>query len=215
MPLKLNNNMQEIYNWLTDNKKELMNKFIYNMIPNRRDAEDFYQDLYIIMSTKKEDKLLEILNRSTEKNNEMMRYLYIIIRNNLQSKNSRYYYTYRKPVGSEFNEQTNQTLSYDNTIKFELLQEIEDDYQKLLKKIKRHFDLQLIDNPKSFYEKQLFEMYFEKDNTYRGLGKMLDIPATSIYNTIKKGKLKIEKKFKKDIENINQKLIYYYDADCN
>ena len=207
--------MQEIYNWLTDNKKELMNKFIYNMIPNRRDAEDFYQDLYIIMSTKKEDKLLEILNRSTEKNNEMMRYLYIIIRNNLQSKNSRYYYTYRKPVGSEFNEQTNQTLSYDNTIKFELLQEIEDDYQKLLKKIKRHFDLQLIDNPKSFYEKQLFEMYFEKDNTYRGLGKMLDIPATSIYNTIKKGKLKIEKKFKKDIENINQKLIYYYDADCN
>ena len=202
--------MQEIYNWLTDNKKELMNKFIYKMIPNRRDSEDFYQDLYVIMSSKREDKLLEILGRSTEKNNEMMRYLYIIIRNNLQSKNSRYFYTYRKPVGSDYNEETNVTLSYDNTEKYELLQEIEQDYQKLLTKINKHFKLELINNPKSFYDKQVFELYYNDDKTYRGLGAELDIPATSIYNTVKKCRTRIEKVFKTDIKNINNKLKFYY-----
>ena len=93
--------MNEVYNWLIKHKSELMNKFIFKMIPNRRDSEDFYQDLFLIMSNKDELKLQAILERSTDKNNEMMRYVYIIIKNNLRSKNSRYYYTYRKPIGSD------------------------------------------------------------------------------------------------------------------
>ena len=36
--------MNEVYNWLIKHKSELMNKFIFKMIPNRRDSEDFYQD---------------------------------------------------------------------------------------------------------------------------------------------------------------------------
>ena len=58
-------------------------------------------------------------------------------------------------------------------------------------------------------------MYYKQDNTYRSLGSILDIPSTSIFNTVKKTKNKILKVFKEDIENINAKLIYYYNYDDN
>ena len=125
--------MDKIYQWLINNKDELMNKFIYTMIPNRRDADDFYQDLFLIMSSKDEVKLNQILERTTEKNNEMMRYVYIIIKNNLKSKNSRYYYTYRKPIGIDYDEVKYEIGSLDTKDKYILLEEIESDYIKLLK----------------------------------------------------------------------------------
>ena len=74
--------MDKIFNWLTDNKTKLMNKFILKMIPDVRDAEDFYQDLYLIMADKNLKKMTEIYERD-----EMEQYMYVIIRNNLQSKN--------------------------------------------------------------------------------------------------------------------------------
>jgi hypothetical protein len=207
--------MNEVYNWLIKHKSELMNKFIFKMIPNRRDSEDFYQDLFLIMSNKDELKLQAILERSTDKNNEMMRYVYIIIKNNLRSKNSRYYYTYRKPIGSDYDEIKEECGSIDSKDKFILLEEIEKDYGILMDKINKYFDLELKSNPKMFYDKSIFDMYYKQDNTYRSLGSILDIPSTSIFNTVKKTKNKILKVFKEDIENINAKLIYYYNYDDN
>lgn len=203
--------MNDIYNWLINNKEELMNKFIYKMCPNRRDAEDFYQDLFIIMSNKDEVKLNQILERTTEKNNEMMRYVYIIIKNNLKSVNSRYYYTYRKPIGVDYDEVKYEIGSVDKEEKFVLLEEIEKDYNELMIKINKYFDIQLKSNPKSFYDKAVFDLYYNQDNTYRDVGTILDIPFTSIYNNIQKTKDKILKVFKDDIKNINDKLIYYYE----
>ena len=182
-----------------------MNKFILKMIPNNRDAEDFYQDLYIIMAEKDISKMTKIYERG-----EMEQYLYVIIRNNLQSKTSRYYYTYRKPLGSEYIQETDNRREQDNTEKYELLQEIEYDYQFLIEDINKHLDKQLIVNPKSFYDKRVFEMYYNDENTYRGLASMLDIPSTSIYNTVTRSRVKIVKMFETEIENINRKLIYYY-----
>lgn len=203
--------MEKIFNWLIDHKQELMNKFIFKMIPNKRDAEDFYQDLIIILSTKGKDKLLSILERSTDNNNEMMRYVYIIIKNNLKSKNSRYYYTYRKPVGSEYDEVLDDSYDIDTTDKHNLLEEIELDYANLIDKINNYFDIELENNPKSFYDKRIFELYYKEDNTYRGLSRLLDIPSTSIYNTVKKTKSTIMKVFKDDITIINNKLSHYYN----
>ena len=200
--------MEQIFNWLTDNKAELMNKFIYRMIPNKRDAEDFYQDLYIIMADKDNDKMKKIYD-----NNEMMQYVYIIIRNNLQSKNSRYYYTYRKPIGNDYNEEIDFRESYDATDKNKLLDELQEDYKLLLSKIDRYLNTELNENPKSFYDKKVFEMYYNEDNTFRGLGERLNIPMSSIYNTVTRSKDKVTKLFKKDIELIRLKLDLYNNED--
>ena len=200
--------MEQIFNWLTDNKAELMNKFIYRMIPNKRDAEDFYQDLYVIMADKDQDKMKKIYD-----NNEMMQYVYIIIRNNLQSKNSRYYYTYRKPIGSDYNEEIDFRESYDATDKNKLLDELQEDYKLLLSKIDRYLNTELNENPKSFYDKKVFEMYYNEDNTFRGLGEILNIPMSSIYNTVTRSKDKVTKLFKKDIELIKLKLDRYNSED--
>ena len=200
--------MEQIFNWLTDNKAELMNKFIYRMIPNKRDAEDFYQDLYVIMADKDQDKMKKIYD-----NNEMMQYVYIIIRNNLQSKNSRYYYTYRKPIGSDYNEEIDFRESYDATDKNKLLDELQEDYKLLLSKIDRYLNTELNENPKSFYDKKVFEMYYNEDNTFRGLGEILNIPMSSIYNTVTRSKDKVTKLFKKDIELIRLKLDLYNNED--
>jgi len=205
--------MDKIYKWLIEHKAELMNKFIYKMIPNKRDADDFYQDLFIIMSNKDEGKLSEILNRSTKGNNEMMRYIYIIIKNNLKSKNSRYYYTYRKPIGNDFDEVLCDSYNIDTTTKKLILEDIEMDYNNLIIKINKYFDIELEKSPRFFYDKTIFEMYYNKDNTYRGLSEILNIPSTSIYNTVKKQKNILLKVFKIDIERINDKLVNYYNED--
>ena len=197
--------MNDIFNWLTGNKSKLMNKFILKMIPNTRDADDFYQDLYLVMADKNLSKMTKIYEA-----NEMEQYIYIIIRNNLQSKTSRYHYTYRKHIGSEYVQETDYRHEQDNTEKYELLQEIEYDYQFLIEDISKHLDKQLTVNPKSFYDKKVFEMYYNDENTYRGLADMLGIPHCSIYKTVTKNRVKIVKLFKTEIENINKKLIYYY-----
>lgn len=198
-----------IYKWLVDNKDELMNKFIYKMIPNKRDAEDFYQDLFIVMASKNEEKLNQILERTTEKNNEMMRYVYIIIKNNLKSKNSRYYYTYRKHIGSDYDECLYESYNIDTTENKILLEELNDDYKNLMEKIGKYFTKELNKNPRLFYDKTIFEMYYNQKNTYRKMSETLNIPITSIFNTVKKLKGKIEKEFKVDIKNIKEKIIYY------
>ena len=105
--------LQDIFNWLVEHKAELMNKFIYSMIPNKRDAEDFFNDLFIVVADKDINKMARIYD-----NNEMGQYIYIIIRNNLKSTNSRYHYTYRKPLGSEYEEETDYRRSNDSTDKY-------------------------------------------------------------------------------------------------
>ena len=200
-------NIQDIFNWLENSRAELMNKFIYRMIPNKRDAQDFFNDLFIILADKDFNKIKTIYD-----NDEMSQYLYVIIRNNLQSTSSRYYYTYRKPVGSDYNEETDFRLSNDSIDKDRILNELQDDYKRLMNRIKKHLDNEVTKNPKFFYDKKVFEMYYEDDNTFRGLGELLDIPMSSIYNTVTKSRTKLVKKFKKDIEVIRVKLMSFNEC---
>ena len=200
-------NIQDIFRWLEDSRAELMNKFIYKMVPSKRDAEDFFNDLFIILADKDFNKIKTIYD-----NDEMSQYLYVIIRNNLQSTSSRYYYTYRKPVGSDYNEETDFRLSNDSIDRDRILNELQDDYKRLMNRIKKHLDSEVIKNPKFFYDKKVFEMYYEDDNTFRGLGELLDIPMSSIYNTVTKSRTKLVKRFKKDIEVIRVKLMSFNEC---
>mgnify|MGYP003625153549 FL=1 len=199
--------IKDIFNWLENSRAELMNKFIYKMIPNVRDAEDFFNDLFIILADKDFNKIKTIYD-----NDEMSQYLYVIIRNNLQSTSSRYYYTYRKPIGNDYNEETDFRLSNDSIDRDRLLNELQDDYKRLMNKIKKHLDNEVIKNPKFFYDKKVFEMYYEDDNTFRGLGELLDIPMSSIYNTVTRSRTKLVKRFKKDIEVIRVKLTSFNEC---
>ena len=205
--MKKETNIQDIFNWLTEHKAEFINKFIYKMIPNVRDAEDFFNDLFIILADKDFNKIKTIYD-----NDEMSQYLYVIIRNNLQSTSSRYYYTYRKPIGSDYNEETDFRLSNDSIDRDRLLNELQDDYKRLMNKIKKHLDNEVIKNPKFFYDKKVFEMYYEDDNTFRGLGELLDIPMSSIYNTVTRSRTRLVKRFKKDIEVIRAKLTSFNEC---
>ena len=205
--MKKETNIQDIFNWLTEHKAEFINKFIYKMIPNVRDAEDFFNDLFIILADKDFNKIKTIYD-----NDEMSQYLYVIIRNNLQSTSSRYYYTYRKPIGSDYNEETDFRLSNDSIDRDRILNELQDDYKRLMNRIKKHLDNEVIKNPKFFYDKKVFEMYYEDDNTFRGLGELLDIPMSSIYNTVTKSRTKLVKRFKKDIEVIRVKLMSFNEC---
>ena len=205
--MKKETNIQDIFNWLTEHKAEFINKFIYKMIPNVRDAEDFFNDLFIILADKDFNKIKTIYD-----NDEMSQYLYVIIRNNLQSTSSRYYYTYRKPIGSDYNEETDFRLSNDSIDRDRILNELQDDYKRLMNRIKKHLDNEVIKNPKFFYDKKVFEMYYEDDNTFRGLGELLDIPMSSIYNTVTKSRTKLVKRFKKDIEVIRVKLTSFNEC---
>jgi hypothetical protein len=202
--------MNRIFEFLTENKDMFMNKFIYKMIDSRANAEDFYHDLYILMADKDESKMLGILDRG-----EMEAYMYIIIRNNLQSKSSRYYYTYRKPnfKMNTYVQDFDVRESYDNIGKVELLDLLDSSFIKLSKDIDKYWKREIKKKPKLFYDKVVFDLYYndsEKKTSFRKLGEKLDIPSTSIFNTVTASRNKILSIFKEDIKNIKDNLIYYH-----
>ena len=196
--------MNNVFDWLTDNKHMLMSKYILRMIPNTRDAEDFYQDLYIVMASKDEKKLKKIYD-----NNELEPYTYIIIRNNLQSTTSRYYCTYRKPNGLEYEENKDSREYKEDSNKETLLTEIESDWKLLKDKIDSNIDSFIEDTPRAFVDKELFNLFFKQDLSHRAITEKLDIPTTSVFNNIKKTKDRILLELDKEIKELDYKLEYY------
>ena len=196
--------MTDIFNWLTDNKTRLMNKVIYKMIPNIRDAEDFYQDLYVIVAGKDEAKMNRIFQ-----DGELGAYMYIVIKNNLESVNSRYYYTYRKPIGFEYDENKDSReiqSSEDNEI---MLQEIEKDWSDLRSLINYEVSKFSDVNPKAFIRKNLFDLFFLHDLSYRQISAKLGIPTTTVFNYVTETKNIIFPKFIEETESLKKKITVY------
>lgn len=197
--------MDLIYNWLGDNKDMLLSKFIYKMINNRRDAEDFYQDLYVILGSKDLKKLLDIYKKG-----DMGAYVYIIIRNCLESSNSRYYYTYVKHTGLEYIEELDtRSEDLDNTEAIALLEEIDNDCLAFLDKVDNQLKLDEKKDPKAFYQREVFDMYYKEGYCYRDLSTKLKIPVRSLFNTVTRTRTELLDVFDEDVRNIKAKLIYY------
>lgn len=196
--------MEKVYKWLIDNKKRLIYKFIFKMIKNKNDIEDFYQDLILIIGEMEEEKVVAILERG-----EMERYMYIIIKNNLLSNSSRHYKTYVKSNGYSYIEEYDTRECIDNN-KTELLLEIEEMYKDLNDEINEHLYNKLEREPKFFFDKTIFDMYYNCDEkiTIRGLGNKLDIPYNAIFNSLKKTRKYIESKFGDKVKNIKSRIIY-------
>jgi len=193
-----------VYEWLVDNKNILMNKYIKTMITEKDNAEDFYQDLFIILSTKK-DSLLKIAMDERD----MLKYVTGIIRNNLISKNSPYYYKYIRDQWGAYNEEIDFRVVEDNTAKYELLNEINNDMQLLDLAIKEY----LIDreklNKKLWYDNKVMDMYYNQDMTFRELSKKTDIPVSSLFYTVTESRKDIIIRFDVEINNIKEKMNMY------
>jgi DNA-directed RNA polymerase specialized sigma24 family protein len=196
-----------IFNWLTENKARIMQKFVYKRLynMNKENAEDFYQDLYVIMADKNLDKLMTIYY-----NGDIEAYVYKIIRNSIGSETSRFHATYIKPLGDEYVEsKDNRACDVDYTAS--LIREIDTECHLFLDKVRDELDRVEGDSPLSYYNKQIFNLYYKEGHTFRHLSEKLGIPVTSLFNTVTRTREDLLKLFKDDINNINEKLNSYYD----
>ena len=202
--------MEKIYKWLIDNKPKLIIE-IYKLINNKANAEDFYQDLVIMVA----EKNINLLTKLHD-NDELWPFVFMIIKNNLYSKTSRYYYKYTKDA--------KQTIMYVDeadkrieTMPFELSElydELNYDVSQLNKKIRLWLEKTLPNTAVGNYHKQIFlKYYYDEDTTIRSLGEEIDAPPTSIFNSITKIKVRLMKEFKTDILNIKEKIIYINTYD--
>lgn len=199
--LKMKN---RVYNWLIEHKNELMNKYIYRLILNKDNAEDFFQDLFIIMS----DKSDNILNIAMEER-DMFKYVTGIIYNNLKSVNSPYYYKYVKHTGISYDEELDFRVDDDKTEKYTLLNDINNDLELLDYKIKEYLKDREAINSNKWYDNKIMSMYYNDDMTFRGISKLTDIPVSSLFYTITQSRQEIISRFSKEIKNIEDKFNTY------
>ena len=80
-----------------------------------------------------------------------------------------------------------------------------EEIERLIKDINKF----LIDKTEStkgyWYNKQLFELYFNNNHTYRSIGELTKIPYTSIFHSIRITKEEIQKEFKTRYEQLKNK----------
>jgi hypothetical protein len=194
----------KIFNWLLENKELLLRKYISKMITEKENAEDFYQDLFIILGDKK-DSILKIAFEERD----MLKYTVGIIRNNLQSKNSPYYYKYIRDKWGSYNAELDTRIEDDKTAKYELLNEINNDMQLLDMKIKEYHKDRVKLNGRLWYDNKIMDMYYNEGMTFRGISKQTDIPVSSLFYTVTSSREDLIKRFKKEIKNIKDKIIIY------
>lgn len=76
-------------------REHLVEKIVYKLLPaskNRFDSpDDLVQDIYVLLLEKDEDLIVNLFNKG-----ELGFYLLKIVKNQLLSANSRYFYTYVK-----------------------------------------------------------------------------------------------------------------------
>ena len=76
-------------------REHLVEKIVFKLLPSSKNPfdcpEDLIQDLYLILLGKDDDLIVNLYNKD-----EIGFYLLKIARNQLLSKNSKYYYTYIK-----------------------------------------------------------------------------------------------------------------------
>ena len=154
---------------------ERLKEVAHNIAGNARDGDDALQELMVWIFEMPEEKLNKIYDGGG-----LLWYCIRSLSLMLNSKNSRYYYKYRKfyeLVDSNIQVGNVRDVSHDNqTAKYKLLQDIDDIVEDLY-----------------WYDKELFKLYYYSGNTLHGLAEQTGISRTSIFNTIKRVKEYIKK----------------------
>lgn len=159
-------------------EKNALINFAYSFLKNKELAEDVVHDVFVQLLTSNNNRLVSIYGIGNPQN-----YLKKIIAVRCLSKKSQFYRQNIIYIKNKIDVNENELEYFYN--KFFDNNEQENKQLKKIKDILSTFD---------YYDKSLFLLYYESDMTHKELSEATGISKISIYNTVRKVKLKIKEK---------------------
>jgi hypothetical protein len=174
--------LNEIYKILADLRSHF-EKMTYGLTTDKNEVDEVIQEFYLYMLQMNPDTLKGIYDKDGEKG--LIRYGAVVIRRSLQSKNSPYYYKYKKYYTKIDSSSINCT--YDITENGELtnpknLYNIPNEVNNFQYKKLEEIDKQL--DKMYWYDRELFKLYYYEANTLDSLAKKTGISRNSLFTTI-------------------------------
>tara|TARA_R100000781_G_scaffold114704_2_gene86262 strand:+ start:3033 stop:3590 length:558 start_codon:yes stop_codon:yes gene_type:complete len=172
--------MNKIYKVIGDLRDEFV-KMTYGLIQDKNEIDEVVQELMLYFLQMNPETLKKIYKKDGKKG--LIRFGAVVIKRSLQSKNSRYYYKFKKYY-TRLDDNCNISRE---TIDGEIipskylynLPEKEQVYQwNKLEQIDK-----ILDNI-YWYDRDLFKLYYYEDNTLDSLAKKTGIGRNSLFTTI-------------------------------
>jgi len=153
-------------------------------------GEEIFQEFILIILEQPIEKMIKLYD-----NKEFIYYSKVIIQNLVFNKYSTINKNYKQQISLdeyELDIEDKESNSLDSR-----------EVDGLLKRIDTFLEDYSEKNKDFWYDKELFNMYFYEDETYRSIGKKTRIPFTSIFHSIAGTKKLIQDKFGKDYLDVN------------
>jgi len=186
--------LNKIYKILADLRSQF-EKMTYGLTTDKNEVDEVVQEFYLYILQCNPETLKGIYEKDGEKG--LIRYGAVVIRRSLQSKNSPYYYKFRKYYTRI--DETSSTSTYDLVENGELtnpknLYNIPNEVNNYQYKKLEEIDKQL--DGMYWYDSTLFKMYYYEDNTLDSLAKKTGISRNSLFTTIDNVRKLIKEKLK-------------------
>ena len=133
------------------------------------------------------------------------RYGAVALRRALRSKRSSFYYKYEKyythidSFNATISQHTNHIDYGNNANYYKALSNVPNEEIDNTKLVKLEMIDKIVEKKLSWYDKQLFELYYYEDNTLDSLSAKTNISRNSIYTTIDKVRTIIKKELNEDV----------------
>jgi len=155
----------------------------YGLTTDKNVIDEVIQEFYLYILQMNPDTLKGIYEKDGEKG--LIKYAAVVIRRSLQSKNSPYYYKFKKYYTRI--DETSSTSTYDITENGELtnpknLYNIPEEVNTF--KYKKLEEIDLLLDSIYWYDRELFKLYYYEDNTLDSLAKKTGISRNSLFTTI-------------------------------
>ena len=177
------------------NSRTELQTLVHRLVPHC-DQEDAWSEFLMQVATiKNKQKVLDVWNKN---NREFHWYMVRVICNQLKSKTSHYYRQYRRPQ-QHIDDNSHNIISVANglggsndTFDGYVFESIENqlthdddtettmDQQMIMDEV-NYF----VNNFLTFYEREIYKMYYEEELSHVKISKATRIPATSIGNTVR------------------------------
>ena len=174
--------MKKIYKIIADLRKDFV-KMTYGLTNDKNEVDEVVQELMLYFLQMNLETLKGIYDKDGKKG--ILKYGAVVIKRSLHSKNSPYYYKYRKyytqldSIASD--------ITYDITENGELTNpknlynipnEVNEYKYKKLEQIDKELDKMY------WYDRELFKLYYYETNTLDSLAKKTGISRNSLFITI-------------------------------
>lgn len=171
-------------------------KTLVHRLVLHKDKDDAWQEILLQVAMIKDRR--SVLNVWNKKNREFHWYMVRLICNQLKSKTSHYFRLYRRPQ-QKLDDNSHSIISIANDIGqgheladgyvMDSIQNKlthQDDYETIMDNEMVMAEVNyFISNHLSFYQKEIYKMYYEEELSHVKISKATMIPATSIGNTVR------------------------------